>query len=662
MHAAGGFGGSGFHLACFGMRGHTALAAVRIIGEHLGAGDRNAEGHSAAAIASLGVLQIVAEGEAGAGPRGGQTMLDLLLAIEVRLRARVMLGACETVDPIGGELGIAGLVSTVEAGDQLNTLELQIGLSVPAVQIVETGDSTERVGHGGAVLVREVHGPLASDALRRVDAAECLDHLRRQVGVPADGVDPEQVTACGRLAVQPGPQSADASAVPRMQRDDRVDRMGVPAAIGPLADIRQGGAGTNLQREHGGCAVAGVRHRRVQPCTILKLHIGELDLGGVEDEITVLAGHVRVLQIMDRNLGGLVGDGFHGTVGGCLDLRRVRLVAAVGVVAELVGEAEAQVVDDAVIGGGSKSTVLGDAPVGDHRAGLSGWDNDRALVGFPVVGMVPRFVAAFRGVHGIGVRVGDGSHIAGLVPVFRSGLGDRGAGQFDWGEMILVGAGEQCHAARVAFGAAGVADTERVAGAGRRVHGLGDGTARMHVGGRVPVLLAMQFEVLVAADGIEILPGERGGGQAAGLHARLSGHGLRVGADRALIGLHIHPGQALPLLGDRPLRGVEPAVHGQLVARGPGGDGLHLGVRSLERGRLRGIRLRIGGHLALVVLLQIMHRQAGSGFVSRESDTARGLGFGGLDGVLLAVLIGWHAAGRVRRILVVRELVRLVEA
>ena len=223
MHAAGGFGGSGFHLACFGMRGHTALAAVRIIGEHLGAGDRNAKGRSAAAIASLGVLQIVAEGEAGAGPRGGQTMLDLLLAIEVRLRARVMLGACETVDPIGGELGIAGLVGTVEAGDQLNTLELQIGLSVPAVQIVEAGDAAERVGHGGAVLVREVHGPLASDALRRVDAAECLDHLRRQVGVPADGVDPEQVTACGRLAVQLGPQSADAAAVPRMQRDDRVD-------------------------------------------------------------------------------------------------------------------------------------------------------------------------------------------------------------------------------------------------------------------------------------------------------------------------------------------------------------------------------------------------------------------------------------------------------
>ena len=336
--------------------------------------------------------------------------------------------------------------------------------------------------------------------------------------------------------------------------------------------------------------------------------------------------------------------------------------SAVRVVAELVGEAEAQVVDDAVIGGGSKSTVLGDAPVGDHRAGLSGWDNDRALVGFPVVGMVPRFVAAFRGIHGIGVRVGDGSHIAGLVPVLLAGLGDRGAGQPDRGEMILVGAGEQCHAARVAFGAAGVADTERVAGSGRRVHGLGNGTARVHVGGRVPVLLPVQFEVLVAADGIEILPGERGGGQAAGLHARLSGHGLRVGADRARIGLHIHPGQALPLLRDAPLRGVEPAVHGQLVARGPGGDGLRLGVRSLERGRLRGIHLRIGGHLALVVLLQIMHRQAGSGFVSRESDTARGLGLGGLYGVLLAVLIGWHAAGRVRRILVVRELVRLVEA
>ena len=389
--------------------------------------------------------------------------------------------------------------------------------------------------------------------------------------------------------------------------------------------------------------------------------VGEPGVRGVEREVPVVGGHVRGLQVMGRD-GGLGGGETNLAVRGGADPARAGLGSTIAVVAELVGEAEAQVVDDAVIGGGSKSTVLGDAPVGDHRAGLSGWDNDRALVGFPVVGMVPRFVAAFRGVHGIGVRVGDGSHIAGLVPVLLAGLGDRGAGQFDWGEMILVGAGEQGHAARVAFGAAGVADAERVAGAGRRVHGLGDGTARMHVGGRVPVLLAMQFEVLVAADGVHVLPSERGGGQAAGLHARLSGHGLRVGADRARIGLHIHPGQALPLLRDAPLRGVEPAVHGQLVARGPGGDGLHLGVRSLERGRLRGIRLRIGGHLALVVLLQIMHRQAGSGFVSRESDTARGLGLGGLHGVLLATLVRRDLAGRVRRVLVVREPVRLVEA
>ena len=271
--------------------------------------------------------------------------------------------------------------------------------------------------------------------------------------------------------------------------------------------------------------------------------------------------------------------------------------------------------------------------------------------------MVPRIVAAFRGVHGIGVRVGYGSHAADPVTVFRSGLGHAGAGQPDRGEVILVGADEQRHTARVAFGAAGVADAERVGGSRRRGDGLGDGTPRMHVCGRVPVPLPVQFEVLVAAGGVHVLPGERGGGQAAGLHARLSGHGLRVGADRARIGLHIHPGQALPLLRDAPLRGVEPAVHGQLVARGPGGDGLHLGVRSLERGRLRGIRLRIGGHLALVVLLQIMHRQAGSGFVSRESDTARGLGLGGLYGVLLATLIRRDLAGRVGCVLVIGQLV-----
>ena len=52
-----------------------------------------------------------------------------------------------------------------------------------------------------------------------------------------------------------------------------------------------------------------------------------------------------------------------------------------------------------------------------------------------------------------------------------------------------------------------------------------------------------------------------------------------------------------------------------------------------------------------------MHRQAGSGFVSRESDTARGLGLGGLYGVLLATLIRRDLAGRVGCVLVIGQLV-----
>ena len=123
--------------------------------------------------------------------------------------------------------------------------------------------------------------------------------------------------------------------------------------------------------------------------------------------------------------------------------------------------------------------------------------------------MVPRIVGAFRGVRGIGVRVGDGSYVAGLVPVFRSGLGDRGAGQFDRGEMVLVGAGEQCDSARVAFGPAGVADTERVGGSRCSGDRLGDRTACVYVGGRVPVLLPVQFHGLMSADGVHVPPCER---------------------------------------------------------------------------------------------------------------------------------------------------------
>ena len=617
-------GYGGFGPARLGARGHLAGSAVPVVAEPVGLGEAQIVEDVAVDVVA-GAYRL--EGEAGDRPGG-----DVRAGVGLPLPVMVTAGMVQL-----------GVVAHLRGDDLADVARL--------VAVAVDGGSPRVLG-----------GFLAGFA----------DHDAHPVEVVPVEAGVLQRPAVGH-ARDGGDVLVDGGA--RLSRDEfrvLVAGLGVLLQFDSLCDLLPVGS-LGLGRLP--CEFGGVPSRDWRPGVLIDADVPRVSAVDRVDDGPVVprvfggdtgdqAGRIveRAVDQFGRQTVGLAGDGLHLAIGGGLDLRRALLGPAVRVVAELVGEAEAQVVDDAVIGGGSKSTVLGDAPVGDHRAGLSGWDNDRALVGFPVVGMVPRFVAAFRGVHGIGVRVGYGPHVAGPVPVLLAGLGDRGAGQFDRGEMILVGAGEQGHAARVAFGAAGVADAERVAGAGRRVHGLGDGTARMHVGGRVPVLLAMQFEVLVAADGIEILPGERGGGQAAGLHARLSGHGLRVGADRARIGRHIHPGQALPLLGDRPLRGVEPAVHGQLVARGPGGDGLHLGVRSLERGRLRGIRLRIGGHLALVVLLQIMHRQAGSGFVSRESDTARGLGLGGLYGVLLAVLIGWHAAGRVRRILVVRELVRLVEA
>ena len=535
-----------------------AGSAVRLVGEDLGAGDGHAERHAHAVLAAGRVLQIVSEREARAGPCCGQTMLDLLRAVQVRLRSRVMLDACETVGPVGGEFRVPGLVGSVEAGEELHALELQIGLRVPAVQIVEPGDPLERGGHRGAVRVREAHGPLTADTLRRVDAAQRLADGSGNLTVLMDRVDPEQPIAHYLAVVVELVELADVAAVPLFQRDGRADPVFRAVRVGPCAHVRQGGLRAEPGRPVDAAArlVPGGGPVRVEP------GVGEPGLGGVEREVPVVGGHVRGFKVVNRNLRRGGGDLLNRAVSGGLDLRRV-LLSAVRVVAEPVGEAESQIVDDAVLG--SIGAVLADALVGDHGARLAGGNNDRALVGFPIVGMVPRIVVAFGGVRGIGVCVGDGPHIADPVPVFRAGLGHAGAGQSDRGEMVLVGAGEQGHAARVALAAAGMPDAERVAGAGRRVHGLGDRTARVHVGGRVPVLLPVQFEVLVAAGGVHVLPGERGGGQAAGLHARLS-------------------------------------------------------------------------------------------------DTARGLGLGGLYGVLLAVLIGWHAAGRVRRILVVRELVRLVEA
>ena len=115
----------------------------------------------------------------------------------------------------------------------------------------------------------------------------------------------------------------------------------------------------------------------------------------------------------------------------------------------------------------------------------------------------------------------------------------------------------------------------------------------------------------------------------------------------------VHGGQSLAgvclvLLRGIPVRFDVEAVHiGDLVRGEP-----------IGRGELE-IAVLHGGDFTV---LQVMHRQTGSGLVSRESDTARGPSFGGLDGVLLAVLTGGHAAGRVLRVLVVGETIGELEA
>jgi len=91
------------------------------------------------------------------------------------------------------------------------------------------------------------------------------------------------------------------------------------------------------------------------------------------------------------------------------------------------------------------------------------------------------------------------------------------------------------------------------------------------------------------------------------------------------------------------------------------GEAVHVG--DLVRGDTIGC-----GELEIAILhrgdftvLQIMHREAIGGLVRHRPHRSGGLGLGGLDGVLLAVLAGGHAAGRVLRVLVVGERVGELE-
>ena len=346
-----------------------AGSAVRLVGEDLGAGDGHAERHAHAVRTSRRVPQIVRVGERGAGPCGGQTVSDLLCAVQVRLVARIMLDARVPVGPVGGELRVPGLVGAVEPGEQLHALESQVGLRVEAVEVVEAGDAAERVGHGGAVRVREAHGPLATDAFRRVDAAQRLAHVGGHPGVVMDDVDPETAVSDGFAGLVEVDELTDVAAVPLFQRDGRADPVFRAVRVGPCAHVRQGGLRAEPGRPMDVAArlVPGGGPVRVEP------GVGEPGVRGVEREAPVVGGHVRVLQ-------GMGWDGRSGrgesdrAVRGCADLAGVRLGPAVRVVAEPVGLGEAQIVEDVavdVVAGAYRfEGEAGDRPGGDVRAGV----------------------------------------------------------------------------------------------------------------------------------------------------------------------------------------------------------------------------------------------------------------------------------------------------
>ena len=117
---------------------------------------------------------------------------------------------------------------------------------------------------------------------------------------------------------------------------------------------------------------------------------------------------------------------------------------------------------------------------------------------------------------------------------------------------------------------------------------------------------------------------------------------------RAILVRLVHGGQnlagvCLVLFRGIPVRFDGEAVHVSDLVRG----------KTINCGELEIAVLR-GGDFTV---LQIMHSQAGSGFVRHRPHRSGGLGIGGLDGVLLAVLTGGHAAGRIRRVLIVGQLV-----
>ena len=220
-----------------------SIRRVLVIGEHRGAGDRRAERHARTVGAAGGIAQIIGERERASRPCGREAVTGLLRRVQMSLVARIMSDARETVRTVRAEFRVGTLVRAIETGKQLHALELQVGLRVPSVEVVEPGHALEHVRDLLAgVRVRELDRPRASHSFRRVDSAHGRLDLGRQAGIAGTvgRVDPESSVADDvPVPVEPV-QFADTAAVPILQPHGHADLVGLAGRVGPVAHGRDG--------------------------------------------------------------------------------------------------------------------------------------------------------------------------------------------------------------------------------------------------------------------------------------------------------------------------------------------------------------------------------------------------------------------------------------
>ena len=172
-------------------------------------------------------------------------------------------------------------------------------------------------------------------------------------------------------------------------------------------------------------------------------------------------------------------------------------------------------------------------------------------------------------VHAV-VGAGDGrSGGAELLSCLASGLAQCRAGQFDCGQVILVGAGEHGDCAgfavlmpRAGLAACGMPDADRVRGVRLGLEDLSDGAVLMDVGVQVAVLLAVDLEL---SRMIQVNPWERGRVQTFDGLAGVARHRLPIGLRLTGLGIEVHPRERFAAARLRivlaPLRELEVPVH-----------------------------------------------------------------------------------------------------